>query len=150
MKKIISLLITAILVTSTVAAAPIIEKTKTETLVSGVEYKNIKGLYPSGWQDIHIVTADLTKKHLNLEILKNKNGQSYMEKTTTSAKENDTVVAVNADFFAAKKGEAGRGSAIGVEIRDGKLYSSASVQESMKTLSLVKSQCRHRRGMELL
>ena len=25
-----------------------------------------------------------------------------------------------------------------------------SVQESMKTLSLVKSQCRHRRGMELL
>ena len=134
MKKIISLLITTILVTSTVAAAPIIEKTKTETLVSGVEYKNIKGLYPSGWQDIHIVTADLTKKHLNLEILKNKNGQSYMEKTTTSAKENDTVVAVNADFFAAKKGEAGRGSAIGVEIRDGKLYSSASVQESMNTL----------------
>ena len=134
MKKIVSLLITAILVTSTVAAAPIIEKTKTETLVSGVEYKNIKGLYPSGWQDIHVVTADLEKKHLSFEILKNKNGQSYMEKTTTSAKENDTVVAVNADLFAAKKGEAGRGSAIGVEIRDGKLYSSASVAESMNTL----------------
>ena len=134
MKKIISLLITAFLLTSTATAAPIIEKTEKYTLVRGVEYKNIKGLYESGWQDIHIVTADLSEKHLSLEILKNQNGQSYMERTTTSAKNNDTVVAVNADFFAAKKGEAGRGSAIGVEIRDGKLYSSASVQESMNTL----------------
>ena len=66
-------------------------------------------------------------------MLKNQNGESYTENTFTAAKNNDTVIAVNADFFAAKRGEAGRGSAVGVEIRDGKLYSSASVAESMGT-----------------
>jgi len=134
MKKIISLLLIAFLLTTTAFASPVIEQTEKYTLIRGVEYKNIKGLYESGWQDIHVVTADLSEEHLSLEILKNKNGESYMEKTTTAAENNDTVVAVNGDFFAAKKGEAGRGSAVGVEIRDGKLYSSASVQESMNTL----------------
>ncbi len=134
MKKIISLLAIAFLFTTTVFASPVIEQTQEYTLIRGVEYKNIKGLYESGWQDVHIVTADLSEDHLSLEILKNKNGESYLERTTLSAENNDTVVAVNADFFAAKKGEAGRGSAVGVEIRDGKLYSSASVQESMNTL----------------
>ena len=134
MKKIISLLISVFMLTSTACAVPVIEQVEEDTLIRGVEYKNIKGLYESGWQDIHIVTADLSQKHLSLEILKNIKGESYMEATTTSAKNNDTVVAVNGDFFAAKKGEASRGSAVGVEIRDGKLYSSASVLESMNTL----------------
>lgn len=134
MKKLISLLVALFMLTSTVCAVPIIGQTENHTLISGVEYKNIKGLYPSGWQDIHIVCADLTESHLAVEVLKNKNGTSYMEKTSTSAKNNDTVVAVNGDFFASKRGEAGRGSAVGVEIRDGKLYSSASVLESMNTL----------------
>ena len=134
MKKITSLLIAVIMLTSTAYASPVVEKTTNMTLICGVEYKNIKGLYPSGWQDIHVVTADLNEEHLSLEILKNKNGESYMEKTTEAAQNNDTVVAVNGDFFAAKRGQTGRGSAIGVEIRDGKLYSSASVAESMNTL----------------
>ncbi len=134
MKKAIFLLISIFLFSSTAFALPVIEQTREETLVRGVEYKNIKGLYESGWQDVHIVTADLNEKHLSLEVLKNACGESYMENTYTAAKNNDTVVAVNADFFAAKRGESGRGSAIGVEIRDGKLYSSASVEESMNTL----------------
>lgn len=134
MKKILSFLLIFILTTTTVLAAPVVDITEEKTLIRGVTYKNIKGLYPSGWQDVHIVTADLSQKHLSLEILKNKNGESYTENTLTSAKNNDTVVAVNGDFFAAKRGEAGRGSATGVEIRDGHLYSSASVAESMNTL----------------
>ncbi len=134
MKKIFSLLLVTFLLTTTAFASPVIEQTEEKTLIRGVEYKNIKGLYKSGWQDIHIVTADLNEKHLSLEVLKNIKGESYMEKTTSSAETNDTVVAVNGDFFASKRGEAGRGSAVGMEIRDGKLYSSASVSESMNTL----------------
>ncbi len=134
MKKIVCLLVSLILLTSTAAAVPVIDITQEKTLISGVLYKNIKGLYPSGWQDIHIVTADLTKEHLALEVLKSPKGESYMETTQTAAKNSDAVVAVNGDFFAAKKGESGRGSAVGVEIRNGKLYSSASVLESMNTL----------------
>ncbi len=134
MKKILSLLLTFLLLTVTASAAPVIDITEEKTLIKGVTYKNIKGLYESGWQDIHVVTADLSEEHLSLEVLKNTMGESYMETTLQAAKNNDTVVAVNADFFAAKRGEAGRGSAIGVEIRDGKLYSSASVEEAMSTL----------------
>ena len=134
MKRIVSLFIIFVLLTITVSATPIIEHIEQKTLIRGVEYKNIKGLYETGWQNIHIVTADLSEEHLSFEIFKNKNGESFMEKTLTSAKENDAIVAVNGDFFAAKSGETGKGSAVGVEIRDGKLYSSASVAESMNTL----------------
>jgi len=135
MKKIpVLVLIFLLLFSTAVESAPVVEKTEEMTLVKGVTYKNIKGLYESGWQDIHIVTADLTQKHLSLEILKNINGQSYLETTLDAAKKNNTVAAINGDFFAAKRGESGRGSAVGVEIRDGKLYSSASVEEDMNTL----------------
>lgn len=134
MKKILVFVLIFILTMTTVCAAPVVDITEEKTLITGVTYKNIKGLYSSGWQDVHIVTADLSEKHLSLEILKNSKGESYTENTLSAAKNNDTVVAVNADFFAAKRGEAGRGSAVGVEIRDGKLYSSASVAESMSTL----------------
>lgn len=134
MKKLVSLFIIFLMLSITATATPIIEHVEEKTLIRGVEYKNIKGLYETGWQNIHIVTADLSEEHLSFEIFKSKKGESYMEKTLTSAKENDAVVAVNGDFFAAKKGEVGKGSAVGVEIRDGKLYSSASVLESMNTL----------------
>jgi len=135
MKKTCALLLTFLLVFSiTVKATPVISVTEEKILQKGVTYKNIKGLYESGWQDIHIVTADLKEPHLSLEILKNANGESYLETTLQAAKENDAVAAINADFFAAKRGESGRGSAVGVEIRDGKLYSSAAVSESMNTL----------------
>jgi len=134
MKRILSFLLIFAMTTATVYAAPVVDITEEKTLITGVTYKNIRGLYSSGWQDIHIVTADLSEEHLSLEVLKNNKGESYTENTLTAAKNNDTVVAINGDFFAAKRGEAGRGSAVGVEIRDGNLYSSASVAESMNTL----------------
>ena len=134
MKKVISLILTFLLFTMTVFASSVVELTEEKTLIKGVTYKNTKSLYSSGWQDIHVITADLNEEHLSLEVLKNSNGESYTQNTLQAAEENEAVAAVNADFFAAKRGEAGRGSAIGVEIRDGKLYSSASVAESMNTL----------------
>lgn len=134
MKRILSILLAFLVFTVTVSAAPVIDITEEKTLIKGVTYKNIKGLYESGWQNIHVVTADLNEKHLSLEVLKSVKGESYTETTLESARENDTVVAINGDFFAAKRGEVGRGSSVGVEIRDGKLYSSASVDETMGTL----------------
>ena len=134
MKRILSFLLIFAMTTAMVYAAPVVDITEEKTLITGVTYKNIRGLYSSGWQDVHIVTADLNEKHLSLEVLKKNKGESYTENTLTAAKNNDTVVAINGDFFAAKRGEAGRGSAVGVEIRNGSLYSSASVAESMNTL----------------
>lgn len=134
MKKALSLFVAILVFSVSVCAAPVVDLTEEKTLIRGVTYKNIKGLYQSGWQDIHIVTADLNEKHLSLEVLRSSQGESYTQNTLVSAEKNGSVAAVNADFFSAKRGEAGRGSATGVEIRDGELYSSASVAESMNTV----------------
>ena len=100
----------------------------------GVTYEHIKRLESYGWQDIHVIYADLKAPGVKLDVLKSKKGESYLENTYKMAQEYDAVAAINADFFASKRGENGRGSAVGVEIRDGELYSSNSADENMNTL----------------
>lgn len=115
--------------------AAIIQETMEEKeLIGGVVYRHIQRLENSGWQDIYTVQADLKAPGVKLEVLKSNQGESYMETVSKLAADSGAVAALNADFFAAKRGESGRGSAVGVEIRDGELKSSASVAESMNTL----------------
>ncbi len=104
-----------------------------ETLIEGVTYRNMKKLFDNGWQDIHIVTADLNEKHLNFDVLSSQSGKSYLENTYESAKAADAIAAVNADFFA-KSGESGRGSGIGLEITDGVIRTSPAAYEQMNVL----------------
>ncbi len=137
MKKIACLLATffVLLATESVANAAILNETlTTKELMGGVMYRHIRRLESYGWQDVHVVTADLTAPGVALSVLKSKQGESFLETTYQMAVENDAIAAINADFFAAKRGQSGRGSAVGVEVRDGELKSSASVTESMNTL----------------
>ncbi|MBE7037201.1 MAG: phosphodiester glycosidase family protein [Ruminococcaceae bacterium] len=117
-----------------VHAAVIHEVLEERELFGGVVYRHIQRLEDSGWQDIHAVQADLNAPGVKLEVLKSNKGESYMETVSKLAAESGAIAAVNADFFAAKRGESGRGSAVGVEVREGELKSSASVAESMNTL----------------
>lgn len=136
-KKITSLFLicTAVLsFGSFVHAAVINEVMEEKTIMRGVTYQHIRRLEEYGFQDVHVTKVDLTEPGIKLEVLKSKNGESFLENTYQLAVENDALCAINADFFAAKKGQSGRGSAVGVEIRDGELKSSASVTESMNTL----------------
>ena len=110
-----------------------------KTIMTGVEYKRVQTLTESGWQDIHIITADLSEEHLALEILSDARGGSYLLNTLEMAKAADAVAAINADFFAAKRGESGRGSAVGMEISDGNLKTTPSVAEAMNVLYQLKS-----------
>ncbi len=105
--------------------------TSEELLMTGVTYKHIEMLADSGWQDIHVVTADLKEPHLAFKVLSDSRGGSYLLNTYEMAKEADAVAAINADFFAAKKGQSGRGSAVGMEISDGELKTTPSVAEKM-------------------
>lgn len=105
-----------------------------QELMGGVTYRHIQRLESFGWVDVFAVTADLKAPGVKLEALKSGKGESFLETTYQMAVEHDALAAVNADFFAAKRGESGRGSAVGVEVRDGELKSSASVEESMNTL----------------
>ncbi len=109
-----------------------------KTVVKGVTYQNIKRLDDAGWQDIHIVRADLTEPHLKFNVLRSAQGVSYLETTLESAKKNDTVAAINADFFASKRGEAGRGSPVGMEVIDGKFNSTSATAEAMNVLYQLK------------
>ncbi len=110
------------------------ETIEEKTLMTGVTYCHFLELSDGGWQDIHVVRVDLKTPGVALKILKSEKGESYLENVLKLAEKNDAIAALNADFFAAKRGESGRGSAVGVEIRDGELKSSASVSESMNTL----------------
>lgn len=138
MKKWIMYIVTSFLVLHSLVfvtnAAVLHEVLEERQLMGGVVYQHIHRLESFGWQDIHVVRADMNAPGVEFEILKSKDGESFLKNTYQMAVENDALAALNADFFAAKRGESGRGSAVGVEIRDGELKTSASVTESMNTL----------------
>lgn len=141
-KKILSAFAAALLLLGTfpVASAEVYleEVAEESTLVKGVTYQHIKRLDDAGWQDIHVVRADLNEEHLKFEVLRDSRGASFLQDTLTSAQENDAVAAINADFFAAKRGAAGRGSPVGMEVRDGELISTSATAEAMNVLYQLK------------
>lgn len=110
-----------------------------KTLIDGVTYKRIQALYDNGWQDIHVIQADLSKPYLKFDVLSHDYGKSYRENTYESAKNADALAAVNADFFVSKTGLVNRGSAIGVEITDGVMRTSPAAYEDMNALYQTKT-----------
>lgn len=137
MKKILSICVSVLMCFTLclpVHSAYLHEVMEEKTLLSGVTYRHIQRLENSGWQDIFVVEADLKAPGVKLEVLKSQNGESFLETTSRLAENADALAALNADFFATKRGESGKGSAVGVEVIDGELKSSASVEEHMNTL----------------
>ena len=131
-RKISVFLLTALFIFSGIQSeAAVLEEITQKTLVKGVTYTRYERLYDYGWQDIHVIKADLNEEHLSFDVLRSANGNSFLEDTFTSAVANDAVAAINADFFAAKKGQSGRGSAVGVEIIDGELRTTPASDEKM-------------------
>ena len=113
----------------------IVEET---ALIKGVTYQHMKRLDDSGWQDIHIVRADLNEPHVKFNVLRDPRGVSFLQNTLATAKEYDALAAINADFFAAKRNQAGRGSPVGMEIVDGELQSTPATEEAMNVLYQLK------------
>jgi len=105
-----------------------------ETLMQGVTYRRIQALYDNGWQDIHIIQADLNHPYLKFDVLSSEKGKSYRENTFDSATSANALAAINADFFLTKSGETNRGSAIGLEIKDGTMLTSPAAYESMNAI----------------
>ena len=134
-KQILSAILSVCLLFSTLPtmAAPL-AVTESKTLIQGVTYTHMERLSDNGWQDIYVVQADLNEPHLKFDVLSHAEGKSYLQNTYDMAKEADAIAAINADFFSAKRGESGRGSAIGLEITDGKLRTSPAAYESMNAL----------------
>lgn len=125
------------------AEAYLLEEKTEKTLLKGVTYTRMERLYESGWQDIHIIKADLSQEHLAFDILKSAEGLSFLEDTYTAAVANDAVAAINADFFAAKKGESKKGSAVGVLISDGEVLTTPASDEKMNALYMTEDKAFH-------
>lgn len=116
------------------AADTIFDSVTEQTLIKGLTYKRIQRLTTNGWQDIHIVEADMSEPHLKFKVLTDPKGVSHMSNVLKLAQEHDTLAAVNGDFFSRKSGTSNRGSAVGIEIIDGELVSTTATEPGMNAL----------------
>ncbi len=141
MKKILACILVMLLMLGILPVyAASLSITEQKTLIQGVTYTHMERLMENGWQDIYVVQADLKESHLKFRVLNNQEGKSYLQNTYEMAKEADAIAAINADFFSAKKGESGRGSAIGIEMTNGILHTSPAAYESMNALYMPKDE----------
>lgn len=127
MKKIIASLLTLIFITSNTAFAAadkIYEFNNTEEIIKGVERTHIRRLTSSGWQNINIVEADLSEEHLDITLLKSDKTIHKLDNVLNMANNEDTVAAINGDFFSWNNSIPGDGSAVGIEYKGGEMLSS--------------------------
>ena len=132
MKKLTSLILALMLVfTSAYAAAPIYSLYDETEYIDGLKISHIRSLTKNGWLNINIASADLSKDYIDAELLKDENDIRKLTNVKTLAEKADTYVAVNGDFFSWSSTEKGKGSPVGVEIKDGeKLTSYAKASTS--------------------
>ena len=108
-KKAAALVLTAVMLTTGAAAAPVsyaasdttvlYEKKDVQEITKGLTYEKSTRLYKSGWMDVYVLTMDASNTDLSLEVLENVN--TYGAKSTVEklAKDNDVIAGINGDFF---------------------------------------------------
>ena len=124
MKRIIALVLTLIIYSSSiVSGAPLYSSTEEEVVTGGVTLTRKQQFFGSYALNINCVKADLKNKNLRFELLKHSGGS---DKTATvkelTEKEQNTVVAINGDFFSSYKGD--QNFSLGIEVKDGELLQS--------------------------
>ena len=117
MKRIVSLILTVLMVASTVNAAAIYEYKSEEIIYNGITHTAYSRLYSTKNVKFDVIKADLNKSHLKLELLKSEKGADVLDNVKNLAATNpNTVVASNADFFSIHKGN--KGFSLGLEIKN--------------------------------
>ena len=122
MKKIIAILMTALLMTAslTASAETIYENARREPITKGVFYEETDRYTTAGWERISVVEIDLTDDALEVKALSPKKGSSALANVKQMAEENGTKVAINGDFFNFSSGET---NMLGMMVSDGELIS---------------------------
>ncbi len=112
-----------IYVCASASGAPLYSSTEEEVVTGGVTLTRKQQFFGSYALNINCVTADLKNENLSFELLKHSGGS---DKTATvkdlAQKEENTVVAINGDFFSAYKGD--QNFSLGIEVKDGELLQS--------------------------
>ncbi len=123
MKKIITFLLLALLLTTQVNAEKIYENKTQETLTKGVVLESTDTYTDSGWQRIDVVKIDLTDQDIEVKVLSPENGVSERKTVKQLAEQYGTKAAINGDFFNMISGET---NTLGMAISDGELLSTPS------------------------
>ncbi len=124
MKKTALLLAVFILLLSfPVSAAQIYTDYSEEIVTDGVTLVKEQRFFGDSALNITLIKADLKNKNLGFELLKNSEGVDKTNTVMNFAKgEEDTVAAINGDFFSIYKGT--QNFSLGIEIKDGELLQS--------------------------
>ena len=106
------------------------ESIKQTPISLGMVHKQYSILTDSGWITANTIEADMSNSHIAFDVLIPDNGIQNLVTTKNLASQNNAVAAINADFFAWAN-EAGKGSPIGVVVKDGKLISTPAPTDKM-------------------
>lgn len=123
MKKMTAVFLSALILAQTGAVnAQVYYEKETKNDIAGGVTHIFKDRYTDlGWQRINIITADLTSPYLSAEVLTHKDGLGKAATVLELAKQQNSVAAINTDFFARK--DWSRASGTGVIIENGKIIS---------------------------
>ena len=84
-KRIISLFLVLILIFSVNVNGAIYEEKNEKILSRGVTLTSLKRFTVNGWQNINIVTADLSEKYITADIITPSGGMDSLENVKTMA-----------------------------------------------------------------
>jgi|GEM_PF-1058036 len=115
--------------TTAYAAENIYAYTDTTDISKGVTLTNYNILMSDyTWVKAQVIRADLSNSELAFKVFGDSRGTHYLNTVKNLATQNDTVAAVNSDFFAWDT-QAGKGSPIGVNYLDSVMYSTPDTKE---------------------
>ena len=124
----LSVLISVLNITA-FAADTVYTYTDTSDLSKGITITNYNMLMSDySWVKAQVARVDLNYPHLALKVFGDSRGTHYLNTVKNLAAQNDTIVAVNSDFFAWDS-KPGRGSAVGVTYIDDIMYSTPDTKE---------------------
>ncbi len=116
-------------------AAELISQTETrQSVSSGVELIELKRMTTAGWQNVHIVQADLSNPKIKLSMLYPSTGIGTLQTVPEMADSYHAIAAINADFFDSQGG--GKGSSVGYNAVDGETISTPPIDAQFASIGL--------------
>ena len=132
MKRILFFISICLLLAVFVQASPIYKYESTVPITDSVSLTNVKEFHADYNISYSYIKADLGDEHIGLDILKSEEGPDVLDTVQNLALTNEnTVAAVNADFFSVYSGN--KGFSLGIEIKDAELLQSPIYPDIMAT-----------------
>lgn len=118
----------------TALSAPIYKYENTVPITDTVSLTNVREFHADKNISYSYIKADLTDEHTSITLLKSGEGTDILETVENLVLTNEnTVAAVNGDFFSIYSGR--KGFSLGIEYQDGVLYESPIYPETMATVA---------------